>query len=667
MGVMSGSHAVRHPSQPNYLEFYSGNNQGTIQDRRPGTPDEPFTTAPPFTTPNLGAALRNSGYNFATYSKSLPYVSYDGDSYTTVPGQNQYERKHNPVANWMNDSNPTSNQLPPSVNQPFTAFQDLAREHNGFARLPTVSYVVPKEQHDMHDGTVAQADARLKTNILDTYLPWANSHHSLLIVTFDEDSDDTATNLIPTIFAGAWINAGNYTEANINFANPYIANPGDPGIQTPTYTAMNHYNVLATIEDIYGLEHIGSSVARPGVTDVFTAPPPHPWPRPLACTAMLTTNVSRRKFIGVAAGAEGALALGDVTPLFATSLPSPAHSGISHIIVVMMENRSFDHFLGWLPSARERQSGLTYYDSNGIAHPTYALATNTSTGNYHGCGLVDSDHSFEGGRVEYNNGACDGWRKQGANPSDDFSIGYYTQGALDFFGRAYATVETSTSRSGSAITVVARTFWNPLRTVDATTSRPSYRCGRHRDFFSLVRERIEVRVINLRKAAYKHDSTPHPPPLLDRGGEVNPIGHSSLPLETAAEAVALQILFRPRVDAIERFFDVLDRVSHAKAKITFAEVAERGAGQCSDACVIKERVRQLFRWPSGLRDIREDIESAMWDATGETFDLVQAGNHDVSPFLEFNAHRIHRVLRTAQRLDPGDLCEAGGARVRICH
>lgn len=151
---------------------------------------------------------------------------------------------------------------------------------------------------------------------------------------------------------------------------------------------------------------------------------------------MNTTNFSRRKFIGVAAGAGGALAFGGATPLFATSLPSPGRSGINHIVVVMMENRSFDHFLGWLPRARGRQSGLIYYDSNGLPHSTYPLATDTTTGNYQGCGLVDPDHSFEGGRVEYNNGVCDGWRKQGANPSDDFSIGYYTQGALDFFGRA---------------------------------------------------------------------------------------------------------------------------------------------------------------------------------------------------------------------------------------
>src|SRR5882724_4175303 len=57
---------------------------------------------------------------------------------------------------------------------------------------------------------------------------------------------------------------------------------------------------------------------------------------------------------------------------------------------------------------------------------------------------------------------------------------------------------------------------------------------------------------------------------------------------------SLEIFLCPSVDAIERFLDVLDRVRHAKAKITFAEVAERRAGQCSDTCVLEERVGQLF-------------------------------------------------------------------------
>lgn len=262
-GNTSGSHAVRHPSQPNYLELYSGSNQGTIQDGHPGTTDEPFSSPPPFTTPNLGAALRNGGFSFATYSQTLPSVGFDGDS------SGEYMRKHNPVTNWMNDINPTANQYPSTLNQPFTTFQQIASSPGGFANLPTVSFVVPDQTYDMHDGTIQQADDWLKQNVIDTYLPWAMTHNSLLVVTWDEDGDNTASNQIPTIFAGARVKPGNYTEANLNANNPDVATTG-PGIQTPTGVAMNHWNVLSTIEDIYGLSHIGNSMNRLPVSDIFT-------------------------------------------------------------------------------------------------------------------------------------------------------------------------------------------------------------------------------------------------------------------------------------------------------------------------------------------------------------------------------------------------------------
>src|SRR6202030_4049809 len=87
---------------------------------------------------------------------------------------------------------------------------------------------------------------------------------------WDEDGDDTGTNQIPTIFAGAKVKPGNYTETNLNANNPHVGSPTDPGIQTPTGTAMNHYNVLSTIEDVYGLTHIGGSMNRRPVSDIFT-------------------------------------------------------------------------------------------------------------------------------------------------------------------------------------------------------------------------------------------------------------------------------------------------------------------------------------------------------------------------------------------------------------
>ena len=121
---------------------------------------------------------------------------------------------------------------------------------------------------------------------------------------------------------------------------------------------------------------------------------------------------TRRGFLKGTAATAGLLALGELgrvgTALSQTALPSPDASGIKHIVVVMMENRSFDHYLGWLPNADGRQKGLTYVDRAGVAHKTYELAPE-----YQGCGHPDPDHSYEGGRVEYNGGACDGWLRAG--------------------------------------------------------------------------------------------------------------------------------------------------------------------------------------------------------------------------------------------------------------
>jgi len=93
-----------------------------------------------------------------------------------------------------------------------------------------------------------------------------------------------------------------------------------------------------------------------------------------------------------------------------------------------MENRSFDHMLGWLPGADGMQAGLTYLDGAGAAHSTFPLAPD-----FQGCGHRQPDHSYAGGRVDYDGGACDGWLRA---DNDDYAIGYYVQSDLAFFGRA---------------------------------------------------------------------------------------------------------------------------------------------------------------------------------------------------------------------------------------
>jgi len=98
--------------------------------------------------------------------------------------------------------------------------------------------VVPNQLNDMHDGealkAIIQGDRWLKQN-LDSYVQWAKTNNSLLIVTWDED-DDSSNNHIPTIFVGPMVKPGKYDNR------------------------IDHYNVLRTIGEMYGLPVIGRTV-----------------------------------------------------------------------------------------------------------------------------------------------------------------------------------------------------------------------------------------------------------------------------------------------------------------------------------------------------------------------------------------------------------------------
>jgi len=168
-------------------------------------------------------------------------------------------------------------------------------------------------------------------------------------------------------------------------------------------------------------------------------------------------NYSRRDLLKAAAVTAGSL----VDSKVQAALPPPSQSGIEHIIVVMMENRSLDHFLGWLPGADGQQSA-TYYDSNGNPFSTYHLQ------DYQGCGHPNPDHSYDGGRVEYNGGLCDGWLKTAAN--DIYAIGYYEQSDLAFLGPA-APAWTTFQRYFAA--TMAPTYPNRFFMHSAQTDRIS--------------------------------------------------------------------------------------------------------------------------------------------------------------------------------------------------
>jgi phosphatidylinositol-3-phosphatase len=209
----SNSHAVQHPSQPNYIALFSGSNQGVTDDSVPHS----------FSGPNLASSLQNANLTFGGYSEDMPSVGFTGNWYK------QYGRKHNP---WVDFTN-----VPAKVNLPFNQFP------TDYNQLPTVSFVIPNMTNDMHDGTVAQGDAWVHDH-LDAYVQWAKSHNSLLVVTWDED-DFSPSNHIPTMFVGPMVRQVTYSET------------------------INHLNVLRTIEDLYGLPHAGKSGSVAPIYDVW--------------------------------------------------------------------------------------------------------------------------------------------------------------------------------------------------------------------------------------------------------------------------------------------------------------------------------------------------------------------------------------------------------------
>lgn len=97
---------------------------------------------------------------------------------------------------------------------------------------------------------------------------------------------------------------------------------------------------------------------------------------------------TRRDFLLGMAATTGALGLGACggggggsddplaeMPMGAPSqLPRPEDSGVDHIVQVMMENRSYDHMLGWVPGSDGRQAGQRYPNAEGELIETFRLS-----------------------------------------------------------------------------------------------------------------------------------------------------------------------------------------------------------------------------------------------------------------------------------------------------
>ncbi|MGW4383403.1 alkaline phosphatase family protein [Kitasatospora sp. NPDC004531] len=216
---LTQSYGLTHPSEPNYYMLFSGSNQGRT--------DDSCVKVGSITAPNLASELIAAGKTWGSYNEGLPSQG----STTCSNSSGKYAQKHNP---WFGFAN-----VPTSTAYTFAQFP------TDYSTLPKVSFVVPNLCNDMHDCSVSTGDTWIKNN-LGAYATWAQTHNSLLVVTFDEDNS-LSGNRIPTVVYGQHVIPG-----------------------SSTATTYNHYNVLRTLEDLAGLStHAGNAASASDITGIW--------------------------------------------------------------------------------------------------------------------------------------------------------------------------------------------------------------------------------------------------------------------------------------------------------------------------------------------------------------------------------------------------------------
>jgi acid phosphatase len=216
--LFTNSHAVTHPSEPNYLALFAGTTEGLTTDACPLA----------YGGSTIATELAAKGRRFTLFAEQLP--SDDSTACTAgadsaVASKYLYWRKHDPAADFPFVSSTETQPWTGSGTTPYGSAD--------------VSFIIPNICNDMHDCGVASGDAWAAANIpaIEAYNA---AHNGLLILTFDEAEYDS-TNHIVTIFDGL-------------------------GLHGSTSQYVTHYAVLRYIESAFGLPYAANSASASAIS-----------------------------------------------------------------------------------------------------------------------------------------------------------------------------------------------------------------------------------------------------------------------------------------------------------------------------------------------------------------------------------------------------------------
>jgi len=226
--LLTGYHAITHPSLPNYLALLGGSTFGIHSDCTDCTVD----------APNLVDQLSNAGIGWRAYQENLPAPCFLG-AYA-----NGYVLRHDPFL-YFDDVRGDAGRCANVVPYPQLATDTAA------GRLPPFVWITPNLCHDMHDCSVQTGDTWLASAI--PAITPSLAPDGILIVVWDEGTSDEGC-------CGSTSGGGRVVAI--------VAGPGARSGATID-TPADHYSMLALIESRFGLPHLANAATAPSITSVL--------------------------------------------------------------------------------------------------------------------------------------------------------------------------------------------------------------------------------------------------------------------------------------------------------------------------------------------------------------------------------------------------------------
>lgn len=226
-GLSTNYFGVAHPSQPNYLAMFSGSTQGV-------TDDSPHNLV----AANLADQLEAKAKTWRIFAQDYPGNCYTG---STKNGQGDgigsagtYARKHNPAISFMNiSSNPTR----------CANISNLAGFDPAAANF---EFIVPNECNDMHSCPISTADAFLGAFVPGIISSPAFTGSVLFITTDEGEGSSNGGGQVATVVVSPLVKAGFRSSVR-----------------------HDHYSLLRTIENSWGLACLGQACAANDMAEFF--------------------------------------------------------------------------------------------------------------------------------------------------------------------------------------------------------------------------------------------------------------------------------------------------------------------------------------------------------------------------------------------------------------